>query len=63
MKASDSREQLITNIENLVLNSSPDNINNIVVEVRLDGKISLGSFLRIVSGKTDLDELSDAELY
>lgn len=63
MKASDSREHLITKIENLVLNSSPDKINKIEEEVRHDGKISLGSFLRIVSGRADLDELSDAELY
>ena len=43
MKASDSREHLITKIENLVLNSSPDKINKIKEEVN-DGKISLGSF-------------------
>ena len=55
MKASDSREHLITKIENLVLNSSQDKINKIEEEVRHDGKISLGRFLRIVSGRADLD--------
>ena len=44
MKASDSREHLITKIENLVLNSSPDKINKIEEEVRHDGKNLIRQF-------------------
>ena len=63
MKSSDSRECLIEKIESTISNASPDKINKIEEEVRHDEKISLGSFLKIVSGRSNLDELSDAELY
>lgn len=63
MRTSDSREHLLNDIENFIVNSSPDRINKIEEEVMHDKKISMGDFLKIVSGRCDLAELSDAELY
>lgn len=63
MRTSDSRERLLVDIENFIINSSPDRLNKIEEEVMHDGKLSIGNFLRIVSGRCNLAELSDAELY
>lgn len=63
MRSSDSRERLLMDIENFITNSSPSRINKIEEEITHDGKITLGKFLQIVSGRCELEELSDAELY
>lgn len=63
MKLSDSREKLLADIDGFILNSNPDRLKKIEEEVLHDGKISLGNFMKIVSGRSNLGEMSDAELY
>lgn len=63
MKSSDSRERLIDSIQNMIINSTPRRMKHIEEEIMHDGKISVGDFMKIMSGRVDLHELNDAVLY
>lgn len=63
MKLSDSREHLLVDIDDFISNSNPARLKKIEEEIVHDGKISLGNFMKMVSGRCDLSSLSDAELY
>ena len=63
MKSFDSRECLIQDIEKFITGLSPKNQQKFEDEVLHDGKITIGNFLKIITGRYPLEELSDAELY
>ncbi len=63
MKKADSREEICGILEKYITTTSPHNLDKIDDEIRHDKKIGYSDYLRIVNGRLEVSQLSDAELY
>jgi len=63
MKTLDSRDNLLSKIDTFLSTSNPKKLKELEEEVLHDGKITVGDFYRMLSGRYDMNEISNAELY
>lgn len=63
MKDVNSREKLVELISNYIKSTNPKNLEKIDDEIRHDNRIQYGDYMRILSGRAEVSQLSDAELY
>lgn len=63
MKEAESREQLVSVLDKFIRSLSPENDKRLNEEIRHDERIEYGKFLSLCSGRIQVDELSDPELF
>ena len=63
MKEVDSRDQLVSTLSSFIEHLSPDNFKQLEEEIRHDEKIAYSKLVSLYSGRTNVEEMSDPELY